>query len=91
MEGEESLEFKLVRDPGILSQLCTLFSCELRRERYRTHSLLCKMGRPRTPLEYSVTPKWATWVKTSRSWLWLPELDTKRTGMVWVAFENRTL
>lgn len=84
MEGEESLEFKLVRDPGILSQLCTLFSWELRRERYCTHSLLCKMGRPKTP-------KWATWVKTSRSWLWLPELDTKRTGTIWVVFENRTL
>jgi hypothetical protein len=52
MEGMESLELQLPRDLGILSQLCILFPCVLRREVLCPHSLLCKMGRLKTPLQF---------------------------------------
>ena len=48
----ESLELQLPRDLGILSQLCILFPCVLRREVLCPHSLLCKMGRLKTPLQF---------------------------------------
>lgn len=54
MEGVESPELKLARDPGIQSQLCILFLCELRRGVLCSmlHSLLCKTGRLKTLLQF---------------------------------------
>lgn len=54
VEGVESPELKLARDPGIQSQLCILFLCELRRGVLCSmlHSLLCKTGRLKTLLQF---------------------------------------
>lgn len=50
MEGVESLELRLAREPGILPQLSLLFPCELRREVLCPIACSVKMGRLKTPL-----------------------------------------